>query len=88
MPREIQNERAVDAELIMFRPNRFIANIILSYSIQSYLWMQSLKALDIWAFGDFVIFKTGAPQHKMTRWRLKLVQRCAKWVQGCAFIKK
>ena len=34
MPREIQNERAVDAELIMFRPNRFIANIKTPYLIQ------------------------------------------------------
>ena len=33
-----------------------IVNIILPYLIQSHLWVQSSKALDIWAFGDFVIF--------------------------------
>ena len=65
-----------------------IANIILPYLIQSHLWVQSPKVLDIWAFRDFVIFGTGVSLHKMTRCRLNLGQGCAKGVQGCAFFKK
>ena len=45
MPREIQNERAVDAELIMFRPNRFIANIKTPHLIQSQTRVQTSKVL-------------------------------------------
>ena len=65
-----------------------ITNIILPYLIQSHLWVQSPKVLDIWAFRDFVIFGTGVSLHKMTRCRLNLGQGCAKGVQGCAFFKK
>lgn len=46
-----------------------ITNIILPYLIQSHLWVQSSEALDIWAFGDFVIFGTRASRHKMTACR-------------------
>ena len=38
------------------RVDAVLCNIILPYLIQSHLWVQSSKALDIWAFGDFVIF--------------------------------
>ena len=65
-----------------------LTNIILPYLIQSHLWVQSPKVLDIWAFRDFVIFGTGVSLHKMTRCRLNLGQGCAKGVQGCAFFKK
>lgn len=46
-----------------------VINIILSYLIQSHLWVQSSKALAIWGFGDFFIYGHKASYRKVTRCR-------------------